>query len=66
MAEEQDIDKLGKLCSERKVCRQKRLATLCLSGRQMCTVPMFEQLGWSYTYTILPPQLTEVQVAVNN
>ena len=29
-------DKLGKLCSERKACRQKWLATLCLSGKQMC------------------------------
>ena len=26
-AEEQDIDKLGKVCSERKTCRQKWLAT---------------------------------------
>ena len=34
-AEEQDKDKLGKLCSERKACRQKWLATLCLSGRLM-------------------------------
>ena len=42
-AEEQDKDKLGKLCSERKACRQKWLATY-LSGRRMCyMVPMFEQ-----------------------
>ena len=34
--EQQDIDKLGKLCSERKACRQKWLTTLCLSGRRMC------------------------------
>ena len=34
--EQQDIDKLGKLCSERKACRQKWLAALCLSGRRMC------------------------------
>ena len=34
--EEQDKDKLGKLCSERKACRQKWLTTLCLSGRRMC------------------------------
>ena len=34
--EQQDIDKLGKLCSERKACRQKWLTTLCLSGRWMC------------------------------
>ena len=34
--EQQDIDKLGKLCSERKACRQKWLTTLCLSGIQMC------------------------------
>ena len=27
---EQDIDKLRKLCSERKACRQKLLTTLCL------------------------------------
>ena len=36
-AEEQDKDKLGKLCSERKACRQKWLATY-LSGRQMCII----------------------------
>ena len=36
IAEEQDKDKLGKLCSERKACRQKWLTTLCLSGRRMC------------------------------
>ena len=37
-AEEQDtVGKLGKLCSERKTCRQKWLATLCLSsGRHEC------------------------------
>ena len=35
-AEEQVIDKLGKLYSERKACRQKRLAILCPLGRQMC------------------------------
>ena len=35
-AEEQDMGKLGKLCSERKACRQKWLATLCLSGRRIC------------------------------
>ena len=34
--EEQDIDKLGRLCSERKACGQKWLATLCLLGRRMC------------------------------
>ena len=34
--QQQDIDKLGKLCSERKACRQKWLTTLCLSGRRMC------------------------------
>ena len=34
-AEEQDKEKIGKLCSERKTCRQKWLATLCLSGRGM-------------------------------
>ena len=34
--EQQDIDKLGKLCSERKACRQKWLTTLCLSDRRMC------------------------------
>ena len=32
-AEEQDIDNVGKLFSERKACRQKWLVTLCLSGR---------------------------------
>ena len=37
-AEEQDKDKLGKLCSERKACRQKWLATLCLSGRRKCAL----------------------------
>ena len=34
--EQQDIDKLGKLCSARKACRQKWLTTLYLSGRRMC------------------------------
>ena len=35
-AEEQDTDKH---CSERKACRQKWLATLCLSlGRHECTL----------------------------
>ena len=33
--QQQDINKLRKLCSERKACRQKWL-TLCLSGRWMC------------------------------
>ena len=33
--EEQDIDKLGKLCSERKACRPKWLTTLCQTGRRM-------------------------------
>ena len=33
--EEQDTNKLGKFCSERKVCGRKCLATLCLSGRRM-------------------------------
>ena len=36
--EQQDIDKLEKLCSERKACRQKWLTTLCLSDRQMCII----------------------------
>ena len=38
--QQQDIEKLGKLCSEseKKACRQKWLATLCLSGRRMCNV----------------------------
>ena len=31
-AEEQDTDKLGKLCSERKACRRKWLATLYISS----------------------------------
>ena len=30
------MGKRGKFCSERKPCRQKWLATLCLSGRRMC------------------------------
>ena len=34
-AEEEDIDKLGKLCSERKAYEKKWL-TLCLSSRRMC------------------------------
>ena len=34
--EQQDIDKLGTLCSERKACSQKWLTTLCLSDRRMC------------------------------
>ena len=34
--EEQDIDKLGKFCSERKACRKIWLAALCLSGIPMC------------------------------
>ena len=39
-------DKLGKLYSETKACRQNWLATLCMSGRRMCItykLPMFEQ-----------------------
>ena len=42
------LEKLGKLYSERKACREKWLATLCLSDRQTNVhymVPMFEQLG---------------------
>ena len=46
-AKEQDQEKLVKLCSERKACRQKWLA-ICLSGRRMCITYMglmFKQLG---------------------
>ena len=34
-AEEDDINRLGKLCSERKTDRQNWLAKLCLSDRRM-------------------------------
>ena len=44
-AEEQDTDKLGKMCSKRKASGQKWLAALCLSGRRMCILPMLEQLA---------------------
>ena len=35
-AEEQDTEKLEKLCSERKARGRKWLITLCLTGRQIC------------------------------
>ena len=37
-AEEPDTGKLGKLCSERKACGQKWLATLRLSDRGECAL----------------------------
>ena len=50
--EQQDIDKLGKLCSEGKACRQKWLTT-CLSDRRMCIT---WYLCSSNREMILPPQ----------
>ena len=44
--EQQDIDRLGKLCSERKACRQNWLATLCLSGRRMCITWYLRLSNW--------------------
>ena len=55
--EQQDIDKLGKFCSERKACRQNWFITLFIRQTNVhYMVPMFEQLGYSYTEMILPPQ----------
>ena len=44
--EQQDIDKLGKLCSERKACRPKWLTALCLSGRRMCITWYLCSINW--------------------
>ena len=48
--EEQDIaielDKLGKLCSERKTYRQKMVAIACLSGRRMCITWYLYSRNW--------------------
>ena len=42
--EKQETDKLGKLWS-RKVCEQKWLATLCLSGGRMCITYYVRAMG---------------------
>ena len=43
---QQDIGKLGKLCPERKACRQKWLTTLCLSGWRMCITWYLYSSNW--------------------
>ena len=45
-AEEQDIEKLGTFFSERKACRLKWLATLCLSGRRICITWYLFSSNW--------------------
>ena len=42
----QDIDKLRKLCPERKACRQNWLTTWCLSGRRMCITWYLRSSNW--------------------
>ena len=58
--EQQDIDKLGKLCSERKACRPKWLTTLCLSGRRMCITWYLCSSNWD---RVIPKWFCHIQVA---
>ena len=60
-AEEQNTDKPTKHCSERKACKWKWLATLCLSsGRHECITwytTMLEHNWYRDINIILPPQM---------
>ena len=75
-AEEQETGKLGKLCSKRKACRWKWLATLSLSSGRHEYITRYThyvrtQLGWRYQYdfttTDVPPTQQQrcMQVAAN-
>ena len=63
-AEEQDTDKLRKLCSEKKACRRKWLVTLYLSsGRCECTYYILKH-NWDRDINDFATT-TQVQVAIN-
>ena len=62
--EQQDIDKLGKLYSDRKAYRRKWLTTLCLSGRRMCiTWCSYVRATWIDLYRNDFATTTQLQVA---